>query len=271
MKRRLIIGLVVLAIGGSGKAQTIDVIPSSNAIANTATARNDVWSAFQNPASLVQADRFMVAAQYENKSLVGAFSTEMVAASYTNRYVNVGVAYSFFGYSKYSEMMAAVALSRSFGRFSLGLGCNVISLYAGDDLGYRTTAVPQIGVVVEVIDDLSLGFQSFNPFIQSLKIGDGRRLLPAIYSLGMDYRFYKNMRLDVQVDYDVNTTFKVALGYEWQAVSQFCLKVGAYYEQYVVACLGAGLCFGGFRMDVDAELHPVLGVNLRCKLAYQWK
>ncbi|HCS87912.1 MAG TPA: hypothetical protein DIW30_05805 [Bacteroidales bacterium] len=252
-------------------AQVTEVIPGSPFVANTATARTDYWAAFHNPASLVQEERFGVALQYENKYLTGELSTELVQASFTNQYVNAGVAYSFFGYSKYSEMMAAVALARQFGRFSLGLQANLLCVYAGESVGYRCTAVPQIGAVVNITPAFALGFQTFNPFVQSLKLTETRRQLPAIYSLGFDYHFRPNMRWDVQADYDINNTFRVATGYEWRAVEQLTLKMGVYYQRYVVTCIGFGLHFAGFQTNVSAELHPVLGVNLLCHLSYAWK
>lgn len=252
-------------------AQVVDVIPSSPFGANTATARSDYWAAFHNPSALVQQERFSVAMQYENKYLIGEFSTELVQASFTNPYVNVGVAYSFFGYAEYSEMMAAVTLARQFGRFSLGVQANLICIYAGDDIGYQCTAVPQLGTIVHITPKFALGFQTFNPFVQSLKITESRRPLPAIYSLGFDYMFYKNMRWDVQVDYDINNTFRIATGYEWQAIRQLTVKLGVYYHRYVIPCLGIGLHLGGFQTNISAELHPVLGVNLLCQLSYAWK
>lgn len=272
MKNTLILGLsLLLILCLPAAAQITEVIPSSPFIANTATARTDYWAAFHNPASLVQQERFNIAFQYENKYLIGELSTELLQASYTNPYVNVGVAYSFFGYAHYSEMMAAVALARQFGRFSLGLQANLICIYAGEMVGYKCTAVPQLGTVVQITPKFALGFQTFNPFLQSLKLTETRRLLPAIYSLGFDYHFLKNMRWDLQADYDINNTFRIATGYEWNAVRQLTLKLGLYYYRYIVTCLGVGLHFAGFQTNISAELHPVLGVNLLCQLSYSWK
>ncbi len=252
-------------------AQVANVIPSSTSIANTGTARNDVWTSFYNPASLVQTHAWQVAAQYENRSLLAELSTAMVQAAYTNKYVNVGVAYSYFGFSRYSEMMAGVTMARRFGRFSLGLQANFLALYAGDELGYRCMAFPQIGMTVDITEQFTLGFQTFNPFIQSIRVNDSRRALPAIYSLGTDYRFYEGLRWLVQVDYDVNATFRIATGFEWQAIDQLCVKLGTYYHDYLIGCLGVGLVFHDFSFDMNAELHPVLGINLLGKLAYKWE
>ncbi len=251
-------------------AQVANVLPNSTSIANTATARNDIWTSFHNPASLVQTHTWQVAAQYENRSLLAELSTSMLQAAYTNEYVNVGVAYSYFGFSRYSEMMAGVTLARRFGHFSLGVQANFLALYAGDELGYKCTAFPQIGMTVDITEKFTLGFQTFNPFIQSIKISETHRALPAIYSLGTDYRFYAGLRWLAQVDYDANATFRIATGFEWQAIEQLCVKLGTYYHDYIVGCLGASITIKDFAFNINAELHPILGVNLLGSLSYLW-
>ncbi len=271
MKRVLFIFIFVIGTISIASSQVANVLPSSTSIANTATARNDIWTSFHNPASLVQTHTWQVAAQYENRSLLAELSTSMIQAAYTNDYINLGLSYSYFGFSRYSEMMAGLTLARRFGRFSLGLQANFLALYAGDELGYRCTAFPQIGMTVDITDQFTLGFQTFNPFIQSIKVSETRRKIPAIYSLGTDYRFYEGLRWLAQVDYDINATFRIATGFEWQAIDQLCVKLGAYYHDYIIGCLGVGLTLKDFCFDINAELHPVLGVNLLGKLTYQWE
>ncbi len=271
LKRLFYISILLLGSVMTASAQVANVLPSSTSIANTATARHDMWTSFHNPASLVQTHSWQVAAQYENRSLLAELSTSMVQAAYTNPYVNVGIAYSYFGFSRYSEMMAGLTLARRFGRFSLGLQANFLALYAGDELGYRCTAFPQVGMTIDITELFTLGVQSFNPFVQSIQVSETRRQLPAIYSLGSDYRFYEGIRWLAQVDYDINATFRVATGFEWQAIEQLCIKLGTYYHNYLIGCLGVGLCLQDFCFDLNAELHPVLGVNFLGKLSYQWE
>lgn len=261
---------IMLLISQVAFSQVSDLLVSSMAIANTSTARTDTWTAFHNPASLVQASGWQVAAQYENHYLTAELSTAMVQAAYCNRYLNVGFGYSFFGYDEWNEMMATVSFSRRFGRFSLGLAADLVAVYAGRERGYCLTAVPQIGVTVDATDTWTIGFETFNPFIQQLPDAANSRSLPAVYRLGSDWRFRHDMRWDVEVSYDVNSTFCVATGYEWRAIEQLTAKVGVYYKQYFVACLGLAVHLGHFTLDLDAELHPVLGLCPQTRLAVSY-
>lgn len=247
-----------------------NVLPTSANIANIQTARTDNWTCFHNPASLIQPHGWQLATQYENRYLLPSLNTALLQAAYTNPYVNIGIGYSFFGYAKYQEMMAGIALARSFGKFSIGLQANYLTLYCGDDLGYQGTFLPQVGVSVHILPSLVVGVHCFNPFIQSLKIDDDmQRHLPAIYSIGLNYCWQEVLRLSLQADYDVHATYRIATGLEWQAIERLIVKVGAYYQQHFIGCMGIALTWDRLRLDANFELHPLLGVTCQGRIGYK--
>ncbi|MCQ2343056.1 MAG: hypothetical protein MJZ75_06185 [Paludibacteraceae bacterium] len=238
-------------------------------IARIQTARTDTWTSGQNPAALDQPVQWQMAAQYENTSMLSALNTASVQAAWCNPYVNMGIGFRFFGYSKYHEMSAEVALSHRFGRFVLGIGGSYTTLYAGDDLKYRGTVVPIIGCAIDVSKNATIGLFTSNPFMQQIRITDDeRRRLPAIYSIGTDYRFYKGFHWSTQIDYDPTTTWRIATGIEWQCVKQVNLKLGGYYYEQVVGCIGIGLLFGHLSIDTNFEINPRLGLNIGARIGY---
>ena len=267
---RLVLIFLALVLGNVlGQSQVSNVMPSSAHVANMQTARTDSWSCFQNPASLVQPSGWQLAAQYENRYFLSSLNTAMLQVGYTNEHVNVGVGYSFFGYSKYQEMMAGVAFARSFGKFSIGLQANYLTLYCGDELGYKGTFIPQIGMTVNVVPELTIGLHGFNPFVQVLTIDDQvERKLPAIYSVGMDYCWQKVLHWSVQADYDVQASWRIATGVEWQAIERLVVKVGAYYQQQFVGCMGVAVTWDRLRLDTNFEFHPLLGVICKGRIGY---
>lgn len=219
----------------------------------------------------MQTDGFQAAVQYENRYMLAALNTAMLQAAYCNKYVNVGISYSFFGYSKYQEMMAGITLARSFGRFSLGLQGNYITIYCGDELKYRGTLIPQIGATVDITPQLTLGIHSFNPFWQKIPIEDNiSRTLPIIYSVGTDYRFMSNLRWTFQADYDVRSTYRIATALEWQAIDLLLIKAGAYYYRQFVGCMGIGITWDKIRLDAHFELNPTLGVTCQGRISYRF-
>ncbi len=267
MRAKFAILVFILCMSCGVYSQVSNVLPTSANIANMQTARTDNWTCFHNPASLVQPAGWQLAAQYENRYLLSSLNTAMLQMGYTNEHVNVGVGYSFFGYAKYQEMMAGLALARSFGRFSIGLQANYLTLYCGDELGYKGTFIPQVGVTVDVLPELTIGLHGFNPFVQTIAIEDEvERRLPAIYSLGLNYQWKEVLHWSVQADYDVNSTYRIATGLEWQAIERLVVKVGVYYQQQFVGCMGVAVTWDRLRLDTNFELHPLLGVTCQGRI-----
>jgi len=246
------------------------LLTSSVNLANIQTARVDNWTAMQNPATLDQAERFQLRAQYENHAMLAALNTASVQFGYCNPYVNVGVGFNFYGYSKYQEMQVGVNLARRFGRCTLGLGGYYLTLYAGDEIKYKGTFIPTIGLTVDVVKNWTLGVYSYNPFWQKMRITDDeKRAVSSVYSLGSDYRFLPGWHWNVQGDYDPTTTWRVATSIEWQCVQQVIVKIGGYYYEQLVGCLGVGLRFNGLEIDTHFELNPRMGLNIQASVGYR--
>ena len=140
MKKIISIILLLLTCHTWIMAQINNIIPSAPSIANTPTARTDQWSAFANPASLTENKRFSFAFTYENKYLLAELSGKTAQAAYCNPWVNVGIAFTHFGYKQYSDIMAGICLSHDFsGKFSIGLQGNYYAAYFGPETGYVYT------------------------------------------------------------------------------------------------------------------------------------
>lgn len=245
------------------------ILTSAMHIGNIQTSRTDSWTTFQNPACLVQPARFQFAAQYENEYLLAALNTATIQMGYCNPYINIGVGFSFYGYSKYQEMQVGLTLARRFGRFSLGIGANYYTIYAGDDLKYKGTFIPELGVTIDVTENFTIGAFSYNPFMQKIRITDDeKRSVSSVYSLGTDYRFYKGFHWSLQGDYDPVTTWRIATSIEWQCIDQLILKIGCYYREQVVACLGVGMRFDNLQIDTNFEFNPRLGLILKARIGY---
>ncbi len=269
LQRTLLIPVIALNLSAFSWGQTTHVIPSSSTIANIQTPRTDTWTAFHNPASLTVPHVVVLSAQYENRYMLSELNTALIQAAYTNPYVNVGVAFSFFGYAKYQEMMTGVTLSRSFQRFPLGIQANYITIYCGDEIKYRGTFIPQVGATINITQRIVLGIHTFNPFGQRIRLNDTqRRTLPAVYSIGIDYQPITQLHWTTQADYDIRSTFRIATAFEWQAIQPLSVKIGLYYQQLFVGCMGLGITWDKFTLDTNFELHPRLGLVCQARITY---
>ncbi len=267
--RRILCFILFISFVFSANAQMAEILPSSVSIAHTSVARTDLWSGFSNPATLIQPCRLQAALQFENKALIPELSTKLLQVAYMNKWVNVGLAFSHFGYSKYNEMLIGVVFARNFGnRFSLGIQGNFYTSYFSDETKYQSTFLPQVGLTFRATDRLVLGFQSFNPFQQKLKTDYVEKPIPSLFSLGTSYDIIPTLSWYVQIDKEVSSSFRVATGVEWQMVDLVRVKIGGYGSEYFVGCFGAGFDFYGFRLGINCEIHPILGVNTLVNIHY---
>lgn len=245
------------------------IIAHSLNIANIQTARMDNWTTGQNPASLVELYPFQIAATYENHYMNHALHTATIQSAFCSQYINVGVGFSFFGYSKYQEMMTGITLSKKFGRFSLGIQANYITIYCGDYLKYKGTFIPELGCIINITPTFNLGFWTFNPFLQKIQvIEQEKRNLPSIYSIGTDYLFHPDIRWGVQFDYDIFSSWRIASNIEWKCCDILILKLGAYYKDNIVGCLGMELMFDKWGLNQLYEYNSLLGFSSQTCIYY---
>lgn len=252
--------------------QSPDFLPTPVHIAGISAPVTDRWSAFGNPASLVQQTRWQFAVQYENRYLLKQLNSQTAQAAFCNKYLNVGICYTHFGYKQYGEMVAGVCFAHDFGgKFTLGLQADYYAAYMGDEERYRGTVLPQIGFTVAAGGKVTLGFHTFNPFMQHIKTRAGaKKQLPSIYAVGIDYRFYDGFSWLTEVQKDLRGDWRVATGVEWQAVDMLRVKLGMHASRYFVGCIAVGMKFNGFRFDINSEIHPILGVCLMGNLSYEF-
>lgn len=272
MKKKSTISLLFLSLLFSVSAQIAPVVPWSTSIANTSVAVQDEWNAFQNVAALAHVNKMEFSAQYENRFMIKELSTQSVQAGFNAKYVNVGVAFSYHGYSVYNEMIAGLGIARNFGnKFSMGVQFDYYTAYfsAAEESRYRGAVVAQIGVVSHIFDDFTVGFHTFNPFQTNIKTNYTTKRLPSIFSIGTNYEFAKNTKWLIQVDKETSSNFRFATGFEYTMIDALTVKMGAYASDYLVPALGIGIHLGNFHFNLNGELHPQLGINTLANLKYR--
>ncbi|PIF02605.1 MAG: hypothetical protein CR965_00470 [Paludibacter sp.] len=273
MFKKILTTIVFFYITLISFAQMSPVVPNSIAVSNTSTAVLDEWNAFQNVTALAHVNKLEVATQYENKFMIPELGTGSVQAGFNAKYINVGFSYSYQGYSLYNEMIAGVGLARNFGdKFSMGLQFNYYTAYfsAKEESRYRGTVVGQLGVVAHITPKLIVGFHSFNPFQTNIKTEYSEKVVPSIYSFGSNYAFNKNFRWLMQVDKEVSTDFRFASSFEYTMIDALTFRLGASSSEYLIPTFGFGVHLGRFHINLNGELHPILGFNSMANLKYKF-
>ena len=261
----------ILLLGQALHGQIATVIPSSASIAMTSVADTHTWSAFNNPAILGYLDKSELGLQVENRFLLKELSTKSIQFALPTALLNTGLSFSHFGYSLYHEMLFGVGFARNFSdKFAMGVQLNYYTAFFSASNSNHGTFLPQIGISVKLSPDFSLGFNTFNPFQSNIKTELVIKRLPSTFCLGTEYFFSGDFVWRTQVDKEVSSNYRFATGFEYQMLHNLAFKLGGYSSDYLVPCLGVGFKTRAFLIDLNCEMHPLLGLNTLAAIKYRF-
>jgi len=269
--KKIISLLAIIIFCQSLHAQISTIIPSSPAIALTSVADTRTWTAFNNPAILGYLDKPEFALQVENRYLLSELSTKSIQLALPSGLINGGISFSHFGYSLYNEMLLGLCFARNFSdKFAMGVQFNYYTAFFSASNSYHGAFLPQLGISVRLSNDFSIGFNTFNPFQSNIQTEFVTKRLPSIFSLGTEYFFSGDFVWRTQLDKEVSSNYRLAMGFEYQMLHSMAFKLGAYGSDYLVPCLGVGFNTGRFLIDLNCEMHPLLGLNTLAAIKYRF-
>ena len=253
-------------------SQISTIIPSSSSIAQTAVADTHNWSAFTNPAMLGYLEHTEFGFQFENRYLLNELSTKSAQIGFSSKLICTGISFSHFGYSQYHEMMGGIGFARNFSnKFAMGVQANYFTTYFSASNSYRGTFFPQVGLSVQLSPAFNIGFNASNPFQSTIKTEYVIKRLPSVFSLGTGYSFSPGLIWRTQIDKEVSSNYRYATGFDYQMLEKLTVKLGGYWLDYLVPCLGMGFKTGSFLIDLNCELHPLLGLNTFAAVHYRFR
>jgi len=251
-------------------AQKTTVIPSSFVGGNASVAYKNYWLPFQNPAALAGAEKIGFQLLYENRYITKELANKAMNVWFSTKYLNIGASFSHFGYSEYNEMIVGITFARQFGRFRLGVEVDYYTVFLSQSKRYRGTVTAQVGTQITVTDNFSLAFNAFNPTFSKVKSELVENRLPVIFSIGSLYRIKNTVDWLVQLDKEISSPLRWATGFEYAPVKEFIIRIGAYGYKNFIPTFGAGIRFGGFKFDVNADYNSVLGFSMIGCLGYKF-
>jgi len=252
--KKVIFLLAGIVLCQSLHSQIPSIIPSSNAIALTSVADSHTWTAFNNPAMLGYVDAPEFALLYENRYLLSQLSTKCIQLALPWDLVHAGINFA----RNFSD------------RFALGVQFDYYTSYFSSLNSYRGTLFPQIGLSVRLSSSFNIGFHTFNPFQTNIHTEYVTKRLPSIFSIGTEYYFSKEFVWRTQADKEVSSNYRIAMGFDYQMVQSINLKFGIYDSEYLVPCLGIGCNVGSFLLDLNCEIHPLLGITPFAEIKYRF-
>lgn len=267
--KKTTIFLIALLVHFSLTAQNVQ--PASASTANSSVADLSRWSLFHNPAALAVKLNTEILLIVDNRFIIKELSTKSLAVVYPTSWAVTALSVSHFGFEQYHDILVGVSFSRNFSdRFSLGLQFDYWSTYSYSSNRYYGMLFPQIGLIVQLTDQLDLGFHSFNPFQSDITMENTAKRVPSIFSMGLTYHISSQFHWRLQADKEIAMNYRLATAFEYQKDERYSFQVGVYGWEYMIGCLGVGIQLGFIGFDVGLELHPLLGLNSRLGIGYRF-
>ncbi|MEI6554756.1 MAG: hypothetical protein WCL70_04150 [Paludibacter sp.] len=270
--RKCLLFFVTCLLSGNLNSQISTVLPSTTSIAQTSVSDTKQWTSFNNPSIIGYAEKPEVGIQFENRYIISQLSTKSVQLELPTHLVNIGLSYSHFGYSLYHEMIIGVGFARNFSdKFALGVQFDYYTAYFTASNSYRGALFPQVGLSVRFSPVFTGGFSILNPFQTNIQTEFVTKRLPSIFCIGTEYFFSPELVWRTQIDKEVSSNYRFATGFEYQMLQQLNVKLGAYGSDYLVSCIGLGFNTGSFRIDLNCDIHPLLGINPLAAVKYSFR
>lgn len=229
-------------------------------MAGASVAYENMWAAFNNPAMLARMESIHAGVNYENRFLFRELGISSITAVLPTQPGVLGLAFSQFGSTLYSQSFLGIAFGRNFGeRLQAGIRLDARHTRLAEDYGQRTDLSFALGFGANLTSELVLAAVLFNP-VRIKAAQDFDEYLPSIYRAGLAYRIENNLIITVEAEKDMRykPLFRAGLEYRYKEIASVRAGIGTNPLNHA---FGFGFNFGSFLFDIAAVRHEVLGYS----------
>jgi len=184
--------------------------------------------------------------------------------------LNVGAAFSYFGYENYNENIVNLSFARKFSdKFLLSAAVDYYSVYFSKKEGSKGKLIAQIGISSQPINNLFVGFQAFNPVQTNIETEFLKKEIPSIFSLGASYWFSDKVIWGLQIDKEISEKALFATEFEYRFFDYILARVGCTAHEKLMPSAGFGLKFYHFLLDTNFKYHNDLGIITNIALTFK--
>ena len=245
-------------------------LTSSNArsigLAETNTVISDAWGVINNPAGLSESNSgSQLLLSYHNRySTYGIHDAILGFALPLGRFTS-GAALTFFGDELLNETKASLLLADKIGLSQLGLRVNYHQLWVMNN-GSTHAFTIDLGGTFNITEELILGLVITN-INQGKYNAENVNYVSTGMKVGMAYKPYAKLSLQMQVDKDLYRPVDFRLGLEYQPHEVIVLRTGVSTLQ-PTASIGFGVLTKQLLLDFAGQYNSDLGFSLVTSLAF---
>ena len=239
-------------------------------LGNSSIVLQDIWSAFNNQAGLVQINGLAAGGYYRNLFFVEGLSDQGLVVAYGRGKNAFALDVSNFGIDQFSENKVGMAYAMDLGeKLDMGVQLNYHSTRIGTDESMkRNSLTAELSLLAQLSKELQLGFKVFNPSQTKLSDDNDERI-PTVMTIGGGYTFNDKVSLVSEVVKDIDLPAIVRAGVEYRVVPTVFLRGGVSTEP-TLSSFGAGLVLGQLDLDFAASYHHTLGYSTQISLSYRF-
>ncbi len=242
----------------------------SAGMCRSSVAIGGIWSIMNNQAGIALLSGPEISFAYENKFLLKETGNSSMAFAYPTDFGVLGISFNYFGFSKYNEIRTGLAYARAFGEYiRIGLQLDYLRTTVTEGYGTHDNVTFEVGVQSDVTRNITLGAYVFNPI--RVKLADYTdEHIPAIFRFGISWHF--SPQFFVTAEAEKNSFYSGIIlrgGLEYTFKEKFILRTGVGSKQDIFS-MGFGFKLKGFKLEIAATMHQVLGFSPQTTLSYSF-
>lgn len=258
----LTVTLIICVFSSSVKCQYYSPQGSRAAgMGRTSTTLSDIWSTFNNQAGMALLEHPEAGIYYETSFMLKELSTKSLCIAIPSKFGVIGASFTYYGYNLYNNQKTGLAYSKSFGsKLRAGIQLDYLQTNFGNNYGKKSNITFEIGIQVELSEQLTAGIWTFNPIL--VKLDDyADEQIPGLLRFGLLWK--PSPSLLITIESEKNTYISPIIirgGLEYIIKEKFYVRTGSTTFQEIFS-LGAGAKLKHVKLDVSAIMHETLGFS----------
>jgi len=254
----------------SAKSQNGDyaVGARSDAQAGASVTLEDEWALFNNIGALSYVEEYNAFATYQNRYGLSELSVMAFGMAVPIFNGTAGFGFFRFGDDLLNEQRFNLGFSNRFGIVSLGLNIGFYQLNI-EGSGTQNALLFDFGGHAKLTEHLFFGAHISNLNQAELSAFTGEKIA-TIMKTGISYRPSTELKINVEVQKEVEQDAQLKLGLEYALIERVFLRTGIRTKPFE-SSFGAGFHTGKFKIDYAFINNPDIGDVHELSVSYQLK
>lgn len=225
---------------------------------NAVVGVTDIFSYHHNPGALGFLEHGSAGVSYENRFLLRELQSQGFAVAAPLKTGVISLGGQFYGYEHFRTTRIGGGYSMKLSEnFAAGVQMNYLNLRLDPFYGVKHAVTAEVGGLLKVDDQLSLGFAVFNLGRARLSEYQDDRF-STIMRIGGYYKFSEHLTLAAELGKDITHKVRFRTGIEYNPIELLYIRFGVQTAP-VEFSGGLGVKLNNVQMDIASHYHQLLG------------